>query len=347
MQQTLPDRRGQRNSAVELYRFLFCMLVMLHHTYIIGAEGNYPFRGAYLCVEFFFMLSGFYTLRHIDRAPKEEYSGREAEYAVRSTLARFQPIFLYAAICVPVHYIFEYIYVYHNVRRFCYMPFEMFLLQMSGLDITFSIIPLWYVSCLLLTLPVLIYMLTAKRELTENLLAILLPLVIYGYFRNKYGGIYSWHHLAGFTFDGNFRAAAGLFLGCLAYSLTKKTSLTKCQKRLVMPMLAAVTCAAIYILYSYYRLNMDFVAIALFFLLLLLLQAEPFRCWNVPFINLLGALSLPLYMCHWTVGRVIEKLCGGWEYNTKLIMFMTISIVYAALLLICARTINDLAARKN
>lgn len=56
---------GKRNSFLELYRFLFAMWVVWYHGFFLFK--NEYFDDGYLAVEFFFLLSGFYYLKTLDK----------------------------------------------------------------------------------------------------------------------------------------------------------------------------------------------------------------------------------------------------------------------------------------
>lgn len=58
------ERYTYRNGMVDIWRFVFCLLIMAHHMYHIGIERIYPFQSAWIYVEFFFILSGYFTGKH-------------------------------------------------------------------------------------------------------------------------------------------------------------------------------------------------------------------------------------------------------------------------------------------
>lgn len=65
------DKMKKRNSLIELYRFLFSMIIVKYH-------GFFPYQGAYfgpgrICVEFFFVLSGWFMLKTIDKYCEMSY----------------------------------------------------------------------------------------------------------------------------------------------------------------------------------------------------------------------------------------------------------------------------------
>lgn len=59
------DGLKQRNSLIEFYRFLFAMWVVWYHGFFVFK--NQFFNHGYIAVEFFFILSGFYLIKSIDK----------------------------------------------------------------------------------------------------------------------------------------------------------------------------------------------------------------------------------------------------------------------------------------
>lgn len=59
------NQKSKRNSLIEFYRFLFSMWVVWYHGFFVVK--NQYFNHGYIAVEFFFILSGFYILKAIDK----------------------------------------------------------------------------------------------------------------------------------------------------------------------------------------------------------------------------------------------------------------------------------------
>ena len=58
---------GKRNGKIDLLRFLFAVIIVLHHTrYLFGDEHCF-FHGGSLAVEFFFIVSGYLMTAHAAR----------------------------------------------------------------------------------------------------------------------------------------------------------------------------------------------------------------------------------------------------------------------------------------
>ena len=59
--------RVQRNGMIDIWRFIFALLIMGHHMYHLDIGESYLFQSAWIYVEFFFMLSGYFTAKHFLR----------------------------------------------------------------------------------------------------------------------------------------------------------------------------------------------------------------------------------------------------------------------------------------
>lgn len=113
--------------------------------------------------------------------------------------------------------------LYGQFRRLIFGFFEMSLLQMTGLYQQMYILPLWYLSAVLLTLSVFIWLYAHVRSFYEDLFIWLFPLGVYGFFATAHGSADWWFDTAfGFLRVGILRTMAGLCLGALCYKLSVK-----------------------------------------------------------------------------------------------------------------------------
>lgn len=65
------QQTNNRNGLIEMYRFLFALWVVWYHGYFLFK--NEYFSHGYIAVEFFFILSGFYILKSIDKLKNETF----------------------------------------------------------------------------------------------------------------------------------------------------------------------------------------------------------------------------------------------------------------------------------
>ena len=67
--------RKQHNVTIDFLRFLFSVIVVLHHSRYVLGDGNCYFLGGSLAVEFFFFVSGYLLLVGADKAGRKNGAG--------------------------------------------------------------------------------------------------------------------------------------------------------------------------------------------------------------------------------------------------------------------------------
>lgn len=68
------NMKKQRNNLVELARFLFSLLAIGYHVQMTWAGGGVQFfAGGALAVEFFFLISGFFFAKSVEKVSSHEH----------------------------------------------------------------------------------------------------------------------------------------------------------------------------------------------------------------------------------------------------------------------------------
>ena len=67
--------RKQHNVTIDFLRFLFSVIVVLHHSRYVLGDDNCYFLGGSLAVEFFFFVSGYLLLAGADKAGRKNSAG--------------------------------------------------------------------------------------------------------------------------------------------------------------------------------------------------------------------------------------------------------------------------------
>ena len=99
------NSKNNRMAIVDLWKFIAAVMIMIHHLYYLSPafEGkDYPGYFAWIYVEFFFILTGYFTYRH--------FAGRDRqENLVRSSLSytyrKFKPFLPYTTIAITLQYL--------------------------------------------------------------------------------------------------------------------------------------------------------------------------------------------------------------------------------------------------
>lgn len=111
-----------RMGMVDCWRFIFSILVMTHHLHVFGLKaGEYPFYFAWIYVEFFFVLTGYYTTRHFAGLLQNEDKtpGEKVQYSVQYVLNKFKKIFPYTGLAIFLSYMVEFRYNFAGGGYIC------------------------------------------------------------------------------------------------------------------------------------------------------------------------------------------------------------------------------------
>ena len=233
----------QRNATIELMRFLFASSVVLFHIagtlwnrkLILFSSGDLRltlFRNGSIGVEFFFLVSGFLMAKSIYRRQTAEQSGALQPEPVGVETIRFLwgkvkslwPYYLPA--CAIGCLLF--LVTNEDLHLGWFVPYlpSLFFLQETGLsDASFTGLPSWYISSMLLAMAVL-YPLCRKFYFSfTSLFGLLLGILMTGALIQLNGNLagtgQDWWAI---TFACNFRALGEVALGTVCYEASRRLS---------------------------------------------------------------------------------------------------------------------------
>ena len=180
--QPTENRRKNSSLSIEFFRILFTFVIVIHHASSFPG-GETLLRHGYLCVEFFFILSGFFLYRSF-RAEKEHSTFS----FLKKRLRRLYPEYLFAAlVCILILGILNREFDLSKAVN------ELLMLQNTGIfHLGGYNFPCWYISCMMVS-GLLIYSFLSVRE--KEFLKIAAPLLAIGTFTFLMGsgsGIETW-----------------------------------------------------------------------------------------------------------------------------------------------------------
>lgn len=291
--------KKEKNSLIELCRFLFAIWVLYYHSYV--PFKNEHWSNGYLAVEFFFVLSGFYLISSIDKY---------ASMPTRQGLSKFL-VHRFSAISVPF-LINEVFVVYYDL---CSKPSYNFLFGY-----------LWYIRDLFIAMTV-IFLLRRfiKREKVFYIVLSILSLTsLFAFMRLP---VVAWP-------GGPFRSVASIPIGMIAALIPKIAIKKDGKKNSILPailvaaglLVSAISC--LLIAYSDEK--------SLFIKYLLVLIVYPAMIYfascirfNNSFLNWLGSLSFPIYAFQCPI-RVLEHY-GVNDRMTLFIILISIVLCYSVI----------------
>ena len=274
--------KTQRNSLIELYRFLFAMWVVWYHGFFVFK--NQFFSHGYIAVEFFFILSGFYILKTIDK------------YKDKSFFTGLWQMLWIRIKSLSLPFIVGLIFVVW----FMFLEGQISLLGY-----------LWYIPFMLLSFAIIYFL----RRITKSKLAFvitLLGIVIVSYLLLYIPVLEGW---------GFFRGLGGVSLGVLLSLIPQKDFKIK-KTNFNWIIIATLLALIIYLAYlpKENLISEYFLVLLLIPMLIYFTNTLNINCW---FLNFLGSLSFGLY-AYQCVLRVLEFYVPLAQYWLFLILIVLV-----------------------
>ncbi len=327
----------KRNGMVDIYRLIFILLIMTHHLYISG-----PFESAWIYVEFFFILTGYYTMKHY--AGREEASFEDrAHEAIAYTLRKFKRIMPYVVIAVLLEYGCDYIVDYLETgslgKRYMLfmmenMIYEVTLLSSSGLAWT-NLSPIWYLSAMFLVFPLFTLMLSCKKMHKWYLgyLSWVLAVLYYGYVGVI--GKRDWPH-------DLLRAFVCLWLGVFVYGLSEVIQKHRRGKWFTLAVtLLEAGCFALTIFCTGYNTQNNKLIVFAFVIGTAALVSRCSYTAKLKGSRIIGELSMVLFLMHCPVKSILKCVMEeAYLSRSGILLYYVISILFSVLLLWAGKKIE-------
>ncbi len=311
---------SKRNSLLELWRFVFCMAVLLMHfinsyNQTTGGTSRF-FHAGYLGVEFFFIAAGYFIGSYYDKKQAKKNVNERLRSILSyawSRLVRLYPLYL-LALCLMLIVRTVFVgkslgYVVTTIKN-CFAEF--FLLQWTPIGNEVLISSCWFVPAVFFGGLFFVILLAFTGKFGGYLIAPLASFFIYRYYFNLIGKIdvIPAHH-------GILRGIAGIGFGVFIYFIVKLLckpiihyNITKIYS-LISGSISSVIFLGIFIYTNYGRRSKwDFLIIALYGIGILLLMSSqiklPEKVEKV--FNTLGKTTYPIYVLQMPIIEAIMHM---------------------------------------
>ena len=347
------DKKRSRNVTIDFLRFLFSVIVVLHHSRYVLGDAHCYFLGGSLAVEFFFFVSGYLLLVEVEkrgperqgavRTETEDRTGVETLHFLFHKIKGFLPEFLIAwGIGFLVIGAVEKWSLPEYFKAFEKDFWELSLVKMSGLFTGGINGAMWYLSAMLLGMAVLYPLLLKKKDLMTHLVCPLLALFLYGYLCRVQGHPRDPIVWLGLCYKGLARAVAGLCVGIVCRMAAGKLrrsaaeGLTGAGELLVI--LLQLACLVLVIRYMALRRPTQYDYFYLFLLMLLVLLSfsgfglEELLGGRKPLQKaaaFLGKYSLSLYLGHLYFAQHINEILPPEGYSGRVRMAAYLALAFA------------------
>lgn len=155
------DNSKKKDNRIELLRFIFAGLLMIFHGHLVNGV-SHPIPKGHVFVEFFFFLTGYFTYAHV----RNHCIGRGGYladgYVFKYTLCKIGKLLPYMVTTALGYYFLVLVFqvkltgagaVADIVKTFTGAPFDLMLLQVTGICVNSQFNAWWYLSALLFVLP--------------------------------------------------------------------------------------------------------------------------------------------------------------------------------------------------
>lgn len=307
----MSNSKSNRMAIVDLWKFIAAVMIMIHHLYYLSPdfEGrDYPGYFAWIYVEFFFILTGYFTCRHFTGQDRQENIVRSS---LSYTWQKFKPFLPYTTVAITLQYLLSAPYtvlMQGSYRRFLYSfadyPLEVMLLGEAHASQQ-RLVPIWFLSAMLIVFPLVGLLAQLKNKYLILLISGAYPLFYYGRatLANRV-----WP-------DDLLRALAGLLLGvflCVLCDLIRERQLIP-RNKITAKLLTAIETVCMLLAFlliiradkSLWRLIILLFAAGLSIMLSGRSMTSKLQS---PVIAYLGKLSMPMFIWQWVVATIVIRL---------------------------------------
>lgn len=359
MGKTITPLTKKRNSTIDLLKFIFSIVVVLHHSYLLDGVGKE--RGIFLsgvsAIDFFFITAGFFMAATIVKSSKNPHIdglGSETVVFLRKRIAPIYPYVLFGFVTTLITRILVDGSAYINsVKKLFGIVWEISFLRMAGFKTTNVNNATWYLSAMFIAMFFLYPIIRKNLDLWMKALCPAFAIMIYGYIIAEFSSLRQpssfW---CGFAYKGTLRAFAGLMLGIGIYALCQKLRDTK-FKPSFMWFLSFVewSCYALSIAIMFFVNSSSFDC----FVILLFAIAITISCSghsalsnkiNFGFAQTLGKFSTVIYLNHYlftfSTPVIVSAVLPNASYKMIILIYFAISVIWSALVMAVIEKISKL-----
>lgn len=330
----------KHNGIISLWKFLFAIVIVFFHTEMFyPGYNNVFFRGGYIAVEFFFIVSGFYFAKSILSEEKTN-NNNLGEETVKFLLYKIKSIIPYLCIIFIISTI---ILVLNTpsikIKDIINSTWELLLLKGLGFRSTTRVGQWWYLSALFVSMGIFYPII---RKYKENFILCWSPLIVLlslGYLCHNWLGL---NHAYGiwdkFCYTGIIRAIAEMNIGFIIFMINKKfknINYTKLGKGLLTILGESLLMIVLFIIsFISFPKHYDYIMLLLIAIAITIFVSEKtyeYEILSNKFFYYLERISLPIYINHMTIIYFVRyyKPFSNMFCMTQSVISVIISIIFS------------------
>lgn len=332
---------------IDLLKFFAGIAIIGTHLFNTGIEwGTYPFALGWIYVEFFFIVTGYFTTQHYLRKASFLDFDERMHDALRYTARKFIRLLPYTTPVILVEYIVDNLYLLEGGIKSYISGFANVFFELTYLSCATNHTPrtatVWFVSAMFLVFPFYCILLQMKSRNWLRWISFIIPVLYYCYFGVIASRVYP-HDLV--------RAFSCMLIGtniCLAQPeinlfldrLHSKVLITVIE---VLSFLATVLAA-----YKNIGWAMNMCLVCFIVTLSVFFSGKSYSSGiHSSLLRWLGRLSVPLFIWNWTIATIIRVTIPGVNARTKTQYYIVACFIIPILHLIIAESIQKIFDRKK
>ena len=348
-----------RNNIVEFFRFIFSLLVVGYHVQMTYEDDVYDiFENGAIAVEYFFLLSGYFLARSLEKLAKDEKTNffLKIYYFMKNKITALLNVHVLAIVAIII------VIACCDTKSFAdiFVPGipSIFLVHMI---IVWSpdfdkalIVPEWYISSMLICMLFMVFFYLLFCKILKGIYCTLILIGILIIIALITGLATSWKFNQNLIY--NFRAWSEMCIGMLSYYVSlpiKANTYSDCVIIIlkIVEMVGYVVPAIVGIIpynldFKTYALGVIFIFVAVF--ITFAEKGNVVQNEKVNFVfGYLGAISLPIYLFHPVIISLIDYLKKDMPKYAKHLIVFPSSIVLAFLYRFIANWLNKLMAERE
>lgn len=334
-------KASSHNGYLDFLKFVFALGVMGVHTELAGF-GFTMLRGGYLGVDFFFLVSGYFTTRlalEMRRRKDVDHQDAIVRYFIKQ-IKRLYPFYfvscLYGFLVRSVINSLAATPIEDLSMSFGWAIFDLIPVQIQGICGFNPTQVQWYVGAFFVVSPLLFALVLRYGESFSLTFAPIISTFLIGLLQMKCGGIRSnGVFVDGIVFDGVLRAVGDMFLASTLYSISARFSCTQLKKagtvvvRLVMLGLGMGMIWMCFVPSSAGYSDAIFIPVIFLYLLLLFSWRKYSAIFDTALVQELQKISVVLFMIHIKTGQCINAFWYEGPLPMKLFLYYACSILIA------------------
>lgn len=284
-------KQSSRNGEIELFRFIFAVIVFSFHFEYAPAI----FKSGYLCVEFFFVLSGYFLMQHIEKNKNTVINPTMTVF--NYTKNRLKRLYVsYFIACVAAFAIRFLVLSDISIRTVINKGiWEILMLQTLGFE--FSTRILWYVSALIFSSLILYLLSLCLKDYYLPVIFFVAFVVLAFLYQENHALNSLENHLI--VSDDLLRAISEMSLGCILFKAIKTIpdSLNKFRKFLFVPKYLSLAIILYFMTKDAGIKDFSCLILIVFFTAMLFLDKSPIhKIFNNKLCYFLGDISYDFYL---------------------------------------------------